>query len=237
MQATHLPARPVVHPAGNATNAFAANDRYLLASIGLVWLGALAYGAAHQELMLAGTGGALLLAAAVVAAGLGRGSMLSLLALPTLGMAMVALLIHVARGQAEAHFAVFAFLAVTAAYRHWLPVIVAAAAIAVHHFSFNFFQQWGWGPVCFTEPGLGIVLEHALYVVAESAALVMLALRAQRDFCAGQELSDLAERIARGDGSVDFTAAFAPTSNPATLRMQQALRQIDGAMLRLRQAT
>ena len=70
-------------------------------------------------------------------------------------MAMVGLLIHTARGHAEAHFAVFAFLACTVVYRSWLPVVTAAAAIAVHHLSFNYFQQWGWGPICFTEPGLG----------------------------------------------------------------------------------
>ena len=56
-------------------------------------------------------------------------------------MAIVGLLIHVARGHSEAHFAVFAFLAVTVVYRHWLPVVAAAAAIAVHHLSFNFFHQ------------------------------------------------------------------------------------------------
>jgi len=147
----------------------------------------------------------------------------------------VALMIHVGRGQAETHFAVFAFLAVTAAYRHWLPVVAAAAAIAVHHLSFNFFQQWGWGPVCFTEPSLFKVIEHALFVVVESAVLVLLALRARRDFAAGEELAAIADRIARSDGSVDFAAAFVPTANPATLKMQQALRHVEAAMLKVRQ--
>jgi hypothetical protein len=45
-------------------------------------------------------------------------------------MAMVGLVIHVARGHAEAHFAVFAFLAVTAVYRAVLPVIAGAAMAA-----------------------------------------------------------------------------------------------------------
>jgi methyl-accepting chemotaxis protein len=40
-------------------------------------------------------------------------------------------------------------------------VLTAAATIAVHHLSFNYFQQWGWGPICFTEPSLLTVIEHA----------------------------------------------------------------------------
>ena len=114
--------------------------------------------------------------------------------LPVLGMAMSGLLIHAARGHNEAHFSVFAFLAVTMVYRRWEAVVAGAATIAVHHLSFNYFQQWGWGVVCFTEPGLGAVLEHATYVVAEAAILVMLAERARSDAHTANEL----ERMAAG---------------------------------------
>ena len=40
---------------------------------------------------------------------------------------MVALLIHVAHGHNEAHFAVFAFLAVLVTYRRMLPILIGAA--------------------------------------------------------------------------------------------------------------
>ncbi|MEY3272856.1 MAG: hypothetical protein RLZZ341_1757, partial [Pseudomonadota bacterium] len=155
------------------------SDRIVLATIGAVWAAAVSYGIAFGV----GTGlalsvGLLLMGVAGAVSAVGRGGPVSQVGLPALGMAMVGLLIHVARGHAEAHFAVFAFMAVTVVYRRVLPVIAAAATIAVHHLSFNYFQAWGWGPVCFTEPSLMRVIEHALFVVAQAVVLVVMARRA-----------------------------------------------------------
>ncbi|MCP5287379.1 MAG: chemotaxis protein [Burkholderiaceae bacterium] len=174
------------------------------------------------------------MAAAAGVAVTSRGGTGSQIGLPALGMAMVGLVIHVARGHTEAHFAVFAFLAVTTVYRHWLPVVSAAATIAVHHLSFNFFQQWGWGPICFTEPGLMIVVEHAAYVVGEAFILVLLAGRAQADFAANAQLSQIAERLVRDDGSIDFAAAEVANPAPSTRRMVQALGRIENAIATVR---
>jgi methyl-accepting chemotaxis protein len=110
-------------------------DRIVLAAIVAVFAGALAYGFVYDAVGLALSVGLLLLALSVGVAFAGRGGPLSQVGLPFLGMAMVGLVIHVARGHAEAHFAVFAFLAVTAVYRAVLPVIAGAATIAVHHLS------------------------------------------------------------------------------------------------------
>jgi methyl-accepting chemotaxis protein len=41
--------------------------------------------------------------------------------------------IHQAQGLLEMHFGVFVIIAFTAIYRDWVPFIVVAAAIAVHH--------------------------------------------------------------------------------------------------------
>src|SRR3954470_17895058 len=63
--------------------------------------------------------------------------------LPTLSMVIVALHIHLAHGETVYHFAVFVALAFVLVYRDWKAVVAAAAAIAVHHISFNYLQQWG----------------------------------------------------------------------------------------------
>jgi methyl-accepting chemotaxis protein len=214
----------------------AANDRIVLAAIAATFGGALVYGAMHAGIVLALVAGGALLAAAAAAAWLLRAPVLRGSVLAVLGMAMVALLIHTARGAAEAHFAVFAFLACTVVYRHWVPVIAGAAAIAVHHLSFNFFQQWGWGPVCFTEPGLGKVIEHALYVVVESAILVLLALRARHDGAAADELTLMAGRLVDAEGKIDFTACELPASSVAATRLREALLRTRSALATMRGA-
>ena len=54
----------------------------------------------------------------------------------------------------ELHFGIFVLLAVLLCYRDWSVILVAARVIAVHHLSFNYLQQWGYGVLCFTEPSL-----------------------------------------------------------------------------------
>jgi methyl-accepting chemotaxis protein len=210
------------------------DDVPVLAAIAAVFLGTLAYGLAYDGLLLALVAGLLIGGAALAVALSSRAGLGSRIGLPVLGMAMVALLIHAARGQAEAHFAVFAFLACTVIYRHWLPVVVGAGAIAVHHLSFNHFQQWGWGPICFTEPSLAMVLEHATYVVAEAAVLVVLVQRARADFRTGRELSDIADRFVRADGSVNFAVAHSPTRDATVGRLCAALRSVETAVVQVR---
>ena len=210
------------------------NDRVLLVAGALLYLGCLAYGAAYDGLWLAGVGGAVALAAMGLVALLGRGGTLSQVLLPALGMLLVALMIQVAQGRTEAHFAVFGFLAVTTIYRHWLPVVVAAAVIALHHLSFNYWQSLSWGPICFTEPGWGRVLEHALFVVAQAMVMIFLAHRARNDFAAGEELSVIAHRLVADNGSVDFTVTHVNTESPTTHLLLKALWRVEQALTTVR---
>jgi methyl-accepting chemotaxis protein len=219
-------------------SSFHNNDRLMLGAIAAVGAGALAYAGVYGSFGLVAGLALLLGGLAVAVAAMSRSGLGSQIGLPVLGMGMVALLIHAARGQAEAHFAVFAFLAVTIVYRHWLPVLAGAGAIAVHHLSFNYFQQWGWGPICFTEPGLGRVIEHATYVVVEAAILLLMAQRARADFRAGEQLSALAGRLVAADGSVDFNALRVATDGPmapATQQIHAALQRIEASVTAVRQ--
>ncbi|MCW5636992.1 MAG: chemotaxis protein [Rubrivivax sp.] len=226
------------HPVPSAparTRALDGNDAAVLVATLLVFGGALAYGAVNGSLGLAAGVGALLLALAAGIALGSRGGVASRWGLPVAGMAMVALLIHVARGATEAHFAVFGLLAVTVVYRSWVPVVAGAGAIAVHHLSFNFLQQWGWGPICFTEPGLLRVVEHALYVVAEAGILIFLAERARRDGLVGEELSRLTRDVVRADGCIDFSAARSSARSAQAHQLCAALLKVDDAMRRVRE--
>jgi methyl-accepting chemotaxis protein len=216
---------------------FESNDKILLTAIAVLAAAATAYGAVNDALGVALGVGLLLLGAAVVVASASQGGTGSRIGLPALGMAMVALLIHSARGHAEAHFAVFAFLACTLVYRQALPILSAATVIAVHHLSFNYFQSWGWGPICFTEPSLLKVIEHAAYVVGETVILLLMAARARGDFSASQQLSDIAERLVGADGSIDFRAARLTDPAPATARMLDALNRIETAIATVRAST
>ena len=216
---------PTLHP----------NDRPMLIATAVVMAGALIYATIHDALLLVLGIGGVLMALAVGAALTSQGRLGSRVALPTLGMAMVALLIHAARGQTEAHFTVFAFLAVTMVYRHWLPIVIGAAAIAVHHLSFNYMQQWGWGPVCFTEPHLGTVIEHALFVVAEAGILILLAQRARADFRTAERLVEITEMLLDQSGHIDLAVAHrAPASDPTTARLIEALQRIEQSIRQVR---
>jgi methyl-accepting chemotaxis protein len=213
------------------------NDRTLLGAILLLLLGCLAYGAAYDSLGLALGLGVSLMVAALGLAWFSQGGTAAQLGLPFLGMAMVALMIQVARGHTEAHFSVFAFLAVTAVYRSTLPILVAALTVALHHLSFNYFQQWGWGPICFTQPSLAIVLEHAAFVVAEAGVLMVLARRAQAASRVGEELNTIALRLMNKDGKVDFAVVQSLSREPTTRRMLDALGAVEDAMASVRDST
>jgi len=119
-------------------------------------------------------------------------------------MVLAALHIHLASGQTEVHFGIFVLLSLLLAYRDWRTILCAALVIAVHHLSFNYLQQWGYGTLCFTEPSLGMVLLHAAYVVVQAAALGWLAWKMERAAVAAEELARLSAHIGREPGMFDL---------------------------------
>jgi methyl-accepting chemotaxis protein len=129
------------------------------------------------------------------------GALLTRLYVGAAFMLMCALHIHQAHGMIELHFGIFALLAILLFYRDWRPVVVAAGVIAVHHLSFNFLQDWGYGVWVFDRiTGIGIVLVHATYVIVETAIVVYMATRLCAEYLASQgrleESQAMAERQA-----------------------------------------
>ena len=104
-------------------------------------------------------------------------------------MVMAALHINQAQGVIESHFGIFALLAVLTFYRDWLPILVAALTIAVHHVAFHALQHQGW-PVFVMDHhgGWAMVFVHAFYVVMETVALLYLAVHSQAEATESQEM-------------------------------------------------
>jgi methyl-accepting chemotaxis protein len=96
-------------------------------------------------------------------------------------MVFCSLHIHQANGMAELHFGIFVLMAFLLFYEDWRTIVVAAVVVAAHHVLFNYLQTAGYDAMCFTKPGLDIVLIHATYVVIEAAVLCYLAILLRKE--------------------------------------------------------
>jgi methyl-accepting chemotaxis protein len=127
------------------------------------------------------------------------GTRLSRCTVALVWMVLAATLIHQTHGMLETHFTVIVLLALLVYYRDWLPIVVAAGAIAVHHVLFFVLQRKGVDlPVFTAGSGFGVVLLHAAYVVVETALLSTMAIQMRRQLhLLGHDPRALA-RLARG---------------------------------------
>lgn len=109
------------------------------------------------------------------------GSMLSRNTMALVLMALEAAMIQQTHGLVEIHFGVFIVIALLLYYRDWVPVAVAAAAIAVHHVSFFWMQTAGL-PIRLFVPGsgIGILVLHATYVVVEAGFIILMAVQLRK---------------------------------------------------------
>ncbi len=131
-------------------------------------------------------------------------------------MVMAALQINQAQGVIEAHFGIFALLAVLTFYRDWLPILVAALTIAVHHVVFHALQHQGFPVfVMAHHGGWTMVFVHAFYVVMETVALLYLAVHSQAEAVESQEMlekmlavtSQFTGESTQGEGKVRVSLA------------------------------
>jgi len=121
-------------------------------------------------------------------------------------MVFCALHIHQSHGMIEIHFGIFVLLAFLLVYRDWMPIVIAAAVIAVHHLSFNLLQTTGIPVYLFPsdDSGLALVIVHAAYVVFETVILVYLVIHLRKEAIAGEELIDIGQHMAVRDGMIDL---------------------------------
>ena len=134
------------------------------------------------------------------------GSLTTRLANGAIFMVMTALHIDQGHGMIAIHFGVFVLLAVLLFYRDWMPVITAAAVIAVHHLSFNYLQASGYPVYVFANgTGLSMVLIHAAYVVFESAILVYFCRQLRNETIRNSELQEIGQHLTEIDGKIDLS--------------------------------
>jgi len=198
--------------------------------VGILWglfLMALALSGLHDTLgwaLAVGLPAALLPTALALIMG---GARLTRMAVAVALMVFCALHIHQAAGRTEVHFGIFVLLAFLLCYRDWSVIVAAAGVVALHHLSFNYLQELGFGPRCLTQPGIVTVLVHAAYVVAESAVLCYLAVLLRREAVQAAELrAGVAAMTAGGEGTIDLRAPLQPAASDSARALQDVIRQL-----------
>ena len=146
-------------------------------------------------------------------------------------MVFSALHIHQAAGMNEVHFGIFVLLAFLLCYRDALVVVAAAGVIALHHLSFNYLQELGYGVLCMSQPGIGRVLIHATYVIVETAVLCYLATLLRREAVQAAELGARVAAMSGGkEGTIDLRHGGVAANSPAGLALDAMMDRLHEAM-------
>ncbi len=196
---------------------FRAADRQMLAILIVHWAAAaLVTGMSHGTHLLGLVGGGLIVGLATIAYVMFKGRLQSRLMMGIALMLFSVLFIEQNAGRIEYHFHIFAALALLLRYRDPTPLLAAAGFIAVHHLTFNYCQAAGFSigghPIVIFDygTGLGIVVLHAAFVIAEVCMLSFLSVQITRTFRHGALLEEAIERVAAsGDFSIRTEAADA----------------------------
>ncbi|MET0379292.1 MAG: methyl-accepting chemotaxis protein [Spongiibacteraceae bacterium] len=134
------------------------------------------------------------------------GSAISRAAFGAAFMVFTALHIHQSGGMIEMHFGVFVLLAMLLYYRDWLPILVAATVITVHHVLFFWLQAQG-APVSILNEANAhwwVIFLHAGYVVVETAVLCAMAMRSRSEADEALAIMQATSEIS-SDAMIDLT--------------------------------
>ena len=188
------------------------------------------------------------LPAALVPTGLyfiAKGTQITRSAVAAAFMIFSALSIHQGHGMIELHFIIFVLLAFLLQYKDWIPVLVGAAVIAVHHLGFNFMQEWGFGVYLFpNRTGIDLVLIHAAFVVFETAVLIYLNVKGGKELKLSIETQQIGSHLAVKDGMIDLSyrqenpsSQFAFDFNDFMQHTHKTLIEVLGASAQLTSST
>ncbi len=153
-------------------------------------------------------------------------------------MLFSALHIHQSNGMTELHFGIFVLLAVLSAFRDWLVIAVAAVTIAVHHLLFAYLQtQYGNVYLVPTQDAtFSIVLVHAIYVVVESAVLIIISLNSYKEAMVGLAFSETTEQLVATPERVDLTVRCPDIHSRLVKQFNQALDGIQHTVQTINQS-
>ncbi|WP_394560275.1 methyl-accepting chemotaxis protein [Aquipseudomonas alcaligenes] len=201
-------------------------DRIMLGVLWLMFLYALGLAAWHGGWLPALViGGGSVLALSLLN-GVAGGSRLMRCCMAVAFMVMAALHIDLAHGLLEIHFGIFVLLAFLVYYRDWLPIVVGAGVIAVHHLLFFALQQQNTGVFVVPNGSWPVIFLHAFYVVLESAILIYLARQAYAEAQEGEALMQVAAALTVSEESIDLSTRSA-ASGPVARRFNHFLEQLD----------
>lgn len=194
----------------------------------------LAVGWAYDALPVALTVGSLLAVSSSIIKVLLPGKLFTRLFYAFTLVGFAALLIQLGEGETEYHFSVFVLLSALLAYRDYRPVLMGAAVAAIHHGLFAWLQANElFGITCFMHPGIHMVVFHAIFVVAQTAILIYMALRMADDARSASEVAQLAAQINHQPGCLTLTRSeresrtpFAKTFNTTLTTMRNTLSQV-----------
>ena len=209
-------------------------DKLMLAAIALSALAAVILGTNFVESGLAWMVSAALLALAVLVFVTNRGTLMSRLVMAFVQISFTELHIQLARGMTEFHFGVFVTLALLLVYLDWRPILLAAAAVAVHHVAFDRLQAAGYGLYCLTQPDFALVVLHAVYVVIQTALEVLLAVSMGRTAREGVELEQLVSAVDRPDGIALDIVDQMQVGTPAAVALKSTLKRMATAVASVR---
>ena len=212
------------------TRIYREGDRIMLGVAWSLFLLSLSLAALHDTWGLAFTVGLAMALASTAAATLAPASRVTRLVNAFVFMAFSALLIHQTHGMIEMHFIIFALLAFLLFYREWLPLVIAALMIAVHHLVFQILQSRGVPIYVFRGScGIGMVFVHAAFVVFETALLVYMSILSKREALDAEEVSTLGSRIS-ADGKIDLCIVKGTATGASAQRMEEFLLTIGSAV-------
>jgi methyl-accepting chemotaxis protein len=145
-------------------------------------------------------------------------------------MAFSALLIHQTHGMIEMHFVIFGLLAFLLYYRDWLPLVVGAVLVAVHHLVFYLLQTEGVPVFLFNHMAtISMVFIHSAFVVFETGLLVYMAILSKREALDAEEVSALGSRIG-ADGTIDLCIERGSAVGKSAQRIEDFLLTIENAV-------
>lgn len=202
-----------------------------------LWPIALGVGWMNNSVMVALIVGLILVLLATFCATVIRGSLTSRLLLSTLLIGWAGLLIQLGEGETEYHFSVFVLMSVLLAWRDIRPLLMGAAAAATHHILFNYLQDNDlFGVVVFHHPGWDMVFFHALFVVAQTIILLVIARQMAADARSASEVAALAAQINQQSGYLTLTADTQQSETPFARTFSTTLGTLHGTLSQVSQS-
>ncbi|MDJ0039765.1 methyl-accepting chemotaxis protein [Pantoea allii] len=206
-------------------------DRLMVVLCWILLVISVIVGSLYQATLLAVIVGAGLALVATLVGWLANGTLFSRLWLAFTLIGFAGLLIQLGQGETEFHFSVFVLLSVLLVYRDSRPLLMAAATGAVHHLLFNYLQENDrFGIVVFHHPGLNMVLFHGLFVVVQTAMLVVIARQMAADMRSASEVAQLAAWINREPGCLTLSADTQQSQTPFAKTFSQTLGTMRGTL-------